>query len=149
MTPTDTITYADPERRLRRLFRRLPNRMQATTRWLRKPGSRWARIPAGLSDSGRLPRHPAGLRALDAASRFMLFADDIPPLRRLRDRVLDWLERRGQTGLPRRAARPEPTTPSDLGGQRARKAIDFTPFLTHLSKSAGLEAPIGGIACVR
>jgi len=48
MTSSDDYTDADPERRLRRLLRRLPSRMQATTRWLRKPASRWARIPAGV-----------------------------------------------------------------------------------------------------
>src|SRR5271170_1135760 len=48
MTYSDDIAYTHPERRLRRLLRRLPSRMQAITRWLRKPASRWARIPAGL-----------------------------------------------------------------------------------------------------
>ena len=48
MTSFDALPYADPERRLRRLLRRLPSRMQAVTRWLRKPGSRWARLPAGV-----------------------------------------------------------------------------------------------------
>jgi hypothetical protein len=47
MTSSDDYAYADPERRLRRLLRRLPGRMQAITRWLRKAASRWARIPAG------------------------------------------------------------------------------------------------------
>ena len=48
MTSSGPIAYADPEPRLRRLLRRLPNRMQAITRWLRKPASRWARLPAGI-----------------------------------------------------------------------------------------------------
>ena len=95
MTSSDAIAYADPERRLRRLLRRLPGRMQAITRWLRKPASRWARIPAGilLIIGGCLAILPVfGLWMLPLG--LMLLADDIPPLRRFRDRVLDWLERR-------------------------------------------------------
>jgi hypothetical protein len=95
MTSSDDIAYADPERRLRRLLRRLPGRMQATTRWLRKPASRWARIPAGilLILGGFLAILPVfGLWMLPLG--LMLLADDIPPLRRTRDRVLAWLERR-------------------------------------------------------
>jgi hypothetical protein len=95
MTSSPDIAYADPERRLRRLLRRLPGRMQAVTRWLRKPASRWARIPAGilLIIGGCLAILPVfGLWMLPLG--FMLLADDIPPLRRFRDRVLDWLERR-------------------------------------------------------
>jgi hypothetical protein len=95
MTSSDTITYAHPERRLRRLLRRLPSRMQAITRWLRKPASRWARIPAGLLliIGGCLAILPVfGLWMLPLG--VMLLADDIPPLRHFRDRVLDWLEQR-------------------------------------------------------
>ena len=95
MTPTNDITYADPERRLRRLLRRLPARMQAITRRLRKPASRWARIPAGvlLILGGCLAILPVfGLWMLPLG--LMLLADDIPPLRRFRDRALDWLEQR-------------------------------------------------------
>jgi hypothetical protein len=36
------------EHRLERLIDRLPNAMQAPTRWLRRPSSRWVRIPAGV-----------------------------------------------------------------------------------------------------
>jgi hypothetical protein len=95
MTSSPDIAYADPERRLRRLLRRLPGRMQAVTRWLRKPASRWARIPAGIAliIGGCLAILPVfGLWMLPLG--FMLLADDIPPLRRFRDRILDWLERR-------------------------------------------------------
>src|ERR1700728_3943481 len=95
MTYSDDIAYTHPERRLRRLLRRLPSRMQAITRWLRKPASRWARIPAGLLliIGGSLPTLPVfGLWMLPLG--VMLLADDIPPLRRFRDRVLDWLEQR-------------------------------------------------------
>jgi hypothetical protein len=95
MTYSDDIAYTDPERRLRRLLRRLPSRMQAITRWLRKPASRWARLPAGilLILGGFLAILPVfGLWMLPLG--LMLLADDIPPLRRVRDRALDWLERR-------------------------------------------------------
>jgi hypothetical protein len=95
MTSSPDIAYADPERRLRRLLRRLPGRMQAVTRWLRKPASRWARIPAGilLIIGGCLAILPVfGLWMLPLG--FMLLADDIPPLRHFRDRVLDRLEQR-------------------------------------------------------
>jgi hypothetical protein len=95
MTYSDDIAYADPERRLRRLLRRLPSRMQAITRWLRKPESRWARLPAGIALilGGFLAILPVfGLWMFPLG--LMLLADDIPPLRRFRDRGLDWLERR-------------------------------------------------------
>ena len=69
--------------------------MQAITRWLRKPASRWARIPAGVLPiiGGCLAILPVfGLWMFPLG--LMLLADDIPPLRRARDRALDWLERR-------------------------------------------------------
>jgi hypothetical protein len=95
MTSSEAIGYADPERRLRRLLRRLPRRMQAITRWLRKPASRWARIPTGifLIIGGFLAILPIfGLWMFPLG--LVLLADDVPPLRRFRDRSLDWLERR-------------------------------------------------------
>jgi hypothetical protein len=91
---SEPIARADAERRLRRLLRRLPSRMQAITRWLRKPASRWARIPAGilLMIGGCLAILPVfGLWMLPLG--LMLLADDIKLLRRFRDRGLDWLER--------------------------------------------------------
>jgi hypothetical protein len=95
MTYSDDIAYTDPERRLRRLLRRLPSRMQAITRWLRKPACRWERLPAGilLIIGGCLAILPVfGLWMFPLG--LMLLADDVPPLRRFRDRALDWLERR-------------------------------------------------------
>jgi hypothetical protein len=68
--------------------------MQAITRWLRKPASRWARVPAGLLIMGGclaiLPVFGLWMLPLGV----ILLADDIPPLRRLRDRAIGWLERR-------------------------------------------------------
>jgi hypothetical protein len=69
--------------------------MQAITRWLRKPASRWARVPAGvLLIMGGCPAilPVFGLWMLPLG--VILLADDIPPLRRLRDRAIGWLERR-------------------------------------------------------
>jgi hypothetical protein len=117
LVPNDDVAYADPERRLRRLLRQLPSRIQAITRWLRKPASRWARIPAGalLIVGGCLAVLPIfGLWMLPLG--VILLADDIPPLRRLLDRALGWLERRrpqwfaaaGTRRRPRSAARPSP-----------------------------------------
>src|SRR5271163_4758280 len=95
MSSSDPIAHVEHERRLQRLIRRLPGKIQAITRWLRKPASRWARIPAGvlLIIGGCLSILPVfGLWMLPLG--LMLLADDIPLLRRSRDRVLDWLERR-------------------------------------------------------
>ncbi len=92
---SDDSVRVDHERRLRRLLRRLPGRMQAATRWLRKPASRWARMPAGLLliIGGCLAILPVfGLWMLPLG--LMLLADDLPPLRRARERALHWLERR-------------------------------------------------------
>src|SRR5262249_13639418 len=95
MTSSDDIAYADHERRLRRLMRRLPGRMQAVTRRLRKPASRRARIPAGvLLIVGRVLGLLPVLGFLMLPLWLMFLADDIPPLRRARGRVLHWLERR-------------------------------------------------------
>jgi len=69
--------------------------MQVTTRWLRRPEARWARIPAGvlLMVGGCLAILPFfGLWMLPLG--LMLLADDIAPLRRLRERALRRLERR-------------------------------------------------------
>jgi hypothetical protein len=83
------------ERRLERLIDRLPNRAQAPTRWLRRPSARWVRVPAGLLliFGGLLAVLPLlGLWMLPLG--LILLAEDIPPLRRGRDRILDWIERR-------------------------------------------------------
>lgn len=83
------------ERRLERLIDRLPRRLQAAVRWLRRPSSRWLRIPAGmlLIGGGLLSLLPLfGLWMLPLG--LVLLAEDVAPLRRGRDRVLDWIERR-------------------------------------------------------
>ena len=91
----DTASAAFHERLLESLIDRLPNGMQATIRWLRRPSSRWARIPAGLLliGGGVLGILPfLGFWMLPIG--MILLADDMPPLRRARGRLLDLLERR-------------------------------------------------------
>lgn len=82
------------DRRVERLIDRLPNRVQATTRWLRRPSSRWVRVPTGvlLVFGGLLSILPLfGVWMLPLG--LMLLAEDMPPLRRARDHILDRIER--------------------------------------------------------
>ena len=94
------------EQRLERLIDRLPQNFRATVRWLRRPSLRWVRMPAGVlfitgSFLSILPIF--GLWMLPLG--LMLLAEDIAPLRRVRDRILGWIERR----------RPHWFTTSDAG----------------------------------
>jgi hypothetical protein len=82
------------EHQLERLIDRLPSGLQATVRWLRKPSSRWVRIPAGLLliVGGLLSVLPLlGLWMLPIG--LVLLAEDVPLLRTWRDRMLSWIER--------------------------------------------------------
>ena len=77
------------------LIDRLPERIRTPTHWLRRPSSRWARVPAGLllACGGLLFFLPLfGLWMLPLG--LMLLAEDIPPLRRTRDRILERIARR-------------------------------------------------------
>lgn len=81
--------------RLERLIERFPPRLRQAVRWLRKPSSRWARIPAGvlLLIGGFLWILPLlGLWMLPLG--LLLLAEDVPALDRLRERILESLERR-------------------------------------------------------
>ena len=83
------------EHRIQRLIHRLPERLQTIIRWLRRPGLRWVRLVAGVlfiagSFLSILPIFGIWMLPLG----LMLLAEDIAPLRRARDRVLDWIERR-------------------------------------------------------
>jgi len=83
------------ERRLERLIDRLPHSVQRAVRWLRRPAARWLRIPAGvlLAVASLLSILPFfGLWMLPLG--LVLLAEDVPPLRRGRDRLLAWAERR-------------------------------------------------------
>jgi hypothetical protein len=98
--PTGRIALTDRaarqhEQRLERLINRLPLRLQRMVRWLRRPSSRWVRVPAGvlLICGGLLSILPLlGIWMLPLG--MILLAEDIAPLRRARDRLLDWIERR-------------------------------------------------------
>jgi hypothetical protein len=82
-------------RRLENLTARLPAWIKGATLWLLRPESRWARIPAGvlLILGGFLAILPVfGLWMLPLG--LILLAEDIPAVRRLVMRALDWLENR-------------------------------------------------------
>jgi hypothetical protein len=82
------------ERHLERLIGRLPERLQKIIRWLRRPGLHWVRLVAGVlfiagSFLSILPIFGIWMLPLG----LVLLAEDIPALRRLRDRLLDWIGR--------------------------------------------------------
>jgi hypothetical protein len=88
------------DHRIERLIERLPQAMQAPTHWLRRPSLRWVRIPAGVlllcgSVLSILPFFGIWMLPLG----LMLLAEDVPPLRRLRGRVLDWIAHGRPNGL--------------------------------------------------
>jgi hypothetical protein len=98
--PDAAIASADAaaqqrERRIERLIDRLPESVRPTVRRLRHPSSRWVRVPAGVFFIGGsflsiLPFFGIWMLPLG----LMLLAEDVPPLRRARDRILASLERR-------------------------------------------------------
>jgi hypothetical protein len=82
------------EHRIEQLIDHLPDRFRTTIRWLRRPSLRWLRMVAGVlfiagSFLSILPIF--GLWMLPLG--LMLLAEDIAPLRRARNRILDWIER--------------------------------------------------------
>lgn len=83
------------ERRIELLIQRLPSSFQPTIRGLRRPSARWARLGAGtlLVVGSFLFILPVfGLWMLPVG--LALLAEDVPPLQRLRDRILVWIEQR-------------------------------------------------------
>src|SRR5271155_3367667 len=98
---------------MEQLIDRLPVSLRSRVRWLRLPSSRWARIPAGalLILGGLLSILPVlGLWMLPLG--LALLAEDAPPLRRARDRLLDWIERRWPNLLSGAPTIPAPAFPS-------------------------------------
>lgn len=82
------------DREMEALQRRLPSRIGRFLRWLRKPASRWVRIPLGsiLVLGGLFSFLPVlGLWMLPLG--LILLAQDIPVLRGPILRMLKWLER--------------------------------------------------------
>jgi hypothetical protein len=82
------------EDRVERLIDRLPDTLRRTIRWLRRASSCWVRIPAGLlliagSLLSILPFFAVWMLPLG----LMLLAEDVAPLRRARDRLIDRIER--------------------------------------------------------
>lgn len=85
----------DDEERVERLIRRLPDRLQKAAAWLRRPSSRWIRIPAAvlLIVGGCLSALPVfGLWMLPLG--VILLAEDVRRARQIRDRLLAFIERR-------------------------------------------------------
>ncbi len=83
----------DRERRIGLLVRRLPARMQAAVHWLRRPEARWVRMPAGVFFifGGCLAILPVfGLWMLPLG--VLLLSDDVPPLKRITNKMLAWVE---------------------------------------------------------
>jgi hypothetical protein len=91
--PTNDLAKQPVDWRLEQLIDRLPVSLRSRIRWLRQPSSRWARIPAGvlLILGGLLSILPVlGLWMLPLG--LALLAQDVPPLGRARDRLLNWIE---------------------------------------------------------
>jgi hypothetical protein len=83
------------ERRLQQLINRLPNSWRSTVIWLCQPSRSWLRMCVGLlliaaSLLSVLPVFGIWMLPLG----LVLLAEDVPPLRRARDRILEWVERR-------------------------------------------------------
>ena len=81
--------------RVDQLIGRLPPRLNAAVRWLRRPASAWMRRAAAmlLICGGLLGFLPIlGLWMLPLG--LLLLAEDVPPLKSARTRILDWVERR-------------------------------------------------------
>ena len=95
VSASESMSEEHHQRPLSRLIDRLPGRFQQWTRWLLKPESRWARIPAAilLILGGLLGMLPLlGFWMLPLG--FILIAEDLPIVRRGVARVLEGLERR-------------------------------------------------------
>jgi hypothetical protein len=91
MTTADDIA----EERLEQLLSKLPNRIAAMIRRLRRPGARWVRLPvAVLFLIGALFSFLPILGIWMLPVGLLLLAEDIPPLRGLVYAFVNWLARR-------------------------------------------------------
>lgn len=103
MTEAENVPIRMPEgdaaethhrrRRMARLLDRLPAWLRRATIWLLRPHARWIRIPAGLLLvlGGIFSILPIlGIWMLPLG--LILLAEDVPLLRRWRERALDWIE---------------------------------------------------------
>ncbi|MGD9614380.1 MAG: hypothetical protein AB7H90_03975 [Alphaproteobacteria bacterium] len=86
--------YAHDDHRMECLICCLPEHRQGPVRWLRSPAARWVRLPLGVlfilgSFLFILPIF--GLWMLPVG--LLILAEDVWMLRRLRTRVLNWIER--------------------------------------------------------
>ncbi|KAB8122633.1 hypothetical protein D3W54_15515 [Komagataeibacter medellinensis] len=94
-TASDNSAEHMRRRRLERLLRRLPARGEQAMRWLLQPGRAGLRLVLGclLMIGGVLSFLPIlGLWMLPLG--IILLAEDVPLLRRLSERMLEWIERR-------------------------------------------------------
>jgi hypothetical protein len=108
--PAMDVAARGRERRLEQLIVQLPRGVQSPGRWLRRPSLRWVRIPGGIlliaaSLFSILPLF--GLWMLPPG--LVLLAEDVPVLRRARDRSLDWIERRRPHWFARSAEGASPS----------------------------------------
>jgi len=89
------VKTAEDDWRLERLIYRLPARIRSAVRWVRQPSRRWLRIPVGsLLTVGGIFGFLSLVGFWMLPLGVALLADDVPLLRSLRSRILDWVEHR-------------------------------------------------------
>lgn len=85
----------DYEEQMQALIRKLPEWMQKTLTWLRKPERKWVRIPAGILFmlGGCMAFLPVlGVWMIPVG--ILLLSEDIPFFRRLMEKALNWIQRK-------------------------------------------------------
>ncbi|GAB0119933.1 hypothetical protein Acid7E03_40050 [Acidisoma sp. 7E03] len=99
-------------RRMAHLLGRLPDRLRRATIWLLRPHARWVRIPVGvlLVLGGIFSILPVlGIWMLPLG--LVLLAEDVPLLRRWREKALDWIEQKRPHWIYGEDAKPKPAQP--------------------------------------
>jgi len=88
-------TVNDYEAQMQALIRKLPEWMQKTLSWLRKPERKWVRIPAGILFmlGGCMAFLPV-LGVWMVPVGILLLSEDIPFFRRLMEKALNWVQRK-------------------------------------------------------